>query len=130
MVILLLYFLIIIPLTWLAGERLAWAATILVFLVIFVVIRGQVQERLAPTAVQRVAMYMGFPISACCLTAGATGLHINAGVGDGMPWWSRLEVGGHSVPLILAGVVLFVALLLFVWGYDFARGWFSRIPAV
>jgi hypothetical protein len=123
-VILLGYFILIIPLKLLAGERLAWGATVLVLSVVLLVIRGQVQSSLAPSVVQRTAMYLGFPISAGCFTAGATGLHINVEAGDGKPWWTRCELGEHSVPLICSGTILFIAVLFFVWGYDFSRGWF------
>lgn len=125
-VILVLYFILIIPIAKLIGERLAWGVTVLTFGVIFLVIRGQVQAKLAPTAVQRTAMYLGFPISGCCFTAGATGLHISASAGEGQPWWSRIEFGEQSTLLITAGTFLFVATLFFVWGYDYSRGWLNR----
>lgn len=121
--ILVAYMLLIIPIEKFVGERLAWGVTVVVVVVVFLVIRGQVQANLAPTAVQRTAMFCGFPISAFCITAGATGLHINAGAGEGQPWWTRLEFGEQSTLLIVAGVILFIAMLLFVWAYDYSRGW-------
>lgn len=125
-VLLFLYLLLIIPIAIFAGERLAWGVTILVFGIVYLVIRGQVQAKLAPTAVQRTAMFCGFPISACCFTAGATGVHIKAAAGDNQPWWTRLEYGETSPLLIIIGGILFVALLFFVWGYDFSRGWLTQ----
>lgn len=125
-IILFSYLLSIIPVARFAGERLAWGMSVLVLVIIFLVIRGQVQTKLAPTAVQRQAMYWGFPIAAICLSAGVTGFHLKAAAGEGEPWWTRLDYGETSPLLIWAGVVLFLLTLLFVWGYDFSRGWFER----
>lgn len=125
--ILILHLLLIIPVARFAGERLAWGTTALVLCVVFLVIRGHVQATLAPTIVQRTAMYMGFPISAGCFTAGATGLRIKAAAESGTPWWTRVEFGEHSNVLIGSGVILFVTVLVFVWGFDYSRGWLQTL---
>ena len=121
--ILVAYMLLIIPITMFCGQFVTYVVSLVTLVIVFLVIRGQVLAKLAPTAIQRTAMYLGFPIATCCITAGATGLHFKASADQDKPWWARVDLGEESWPMIGAGVMIFVATLVFVWCYDFRRGW-------
>lgn len=126
LVILLTYLVLLIPIVRLCGQVIACVASVVVLGVIFFVIRGQVMAKLAPTAVQRTAMYLGFPIATCCITAGVTGFKLDASAGEGHPWWACIAFGEQSNTLIVMGSLLFVTVLVFVGAYDFQRGWLKR----
>lgn len=124
--ILFLYLILVIPVARLCGQWIALAVSVVVLVALFLVIRGQVQAKLAPTIVQRTALWGGFSLATYCVAAGSTGFHFKGGAGRNAPWWSRVDFGELSIPLLAGGILLFALTLLFVFAFDLQRGWLSR----
>jgi hypothetical protein len=120
------YSLLIIPIARFCGQLIGILFSAVILVALFLVIRGQVQAKLAPTVIQRTALWGGLSLATYCMAAGSTGFHINAEAGEGLPWWSKIAFGEVSIPLLWCGGLSYALTLLFVFGFDFQRGWFSR----
>lgn len=121
------YLVLIIPVVKYCGQVVAVVVSVVVLIALFLVIRGQVNAKLAPTIVQRLGLYGGLTLSTYCVAAGSTGFHMKGEVGENQPWWSRFDFGELSEPLIRYGITFFALTLLFVFAFDLQRGWLKMM---
>ena len=126
-IMILAYLILIIPIVKFCGQVIAVIVSIVVLIALFLVIRGQVNAKLAPTIVQRLGLYGGLTLSTYCVAAGSTGFRLKGEVGKDQPWWSRFDFGELSELLIRYGIVFFALTLIFVFAFDFQRGWLKAI---
>ncbi|TWU41882.1 hypothetical protein [Novipirellula artificiosorum] len=120
------YLLLIVPIVRYCGQWIGVLVSVVVLVGLFLAIRGQVQAKLAPTVIQRTALWGGLSLATYCVAVGSTGLHINAEAGQNEPWWSKVAFGELSEPLLYSGIAVYAITLLFVFSFDFQRGWFAR----
>jgi hypothetical protein len=120
------YSVLIIPVVRFCGQWIGVLFSIVVLVALFLVIRGQVNATLAPTVIQRTALCSGLSLATFCVAAGSTGFHINAEAGQNSPWWSKVAFGEVSEPLLYSGLSVYALTLIFVFFFDFQRGWFAR----
>jgi hypothetical protein len=131
--ILLGYMALIGPITLCAGQTIAILVSIVVVVVIGLFLRGQVQARLAPSAVQRQATRWGIYMAVALVTAGTTGMEVSFKDEHRLtiPLWNsrplvlpvKVEYGATNPWLIGSGVFCFVVTLVFVYLYDRQKGW-------
>lgn len=118
-----LYVFGIVPISKLAGPMIALCTSALFLLVGWMTLRSTVQARLAPSIIQRTAMYLGMPLGIGCIASGATGFHFAGAAGQETPWWTRWEFGETSFGLAGIGLLLIAMVLGFVLIYDGKIGW-------
>ncbi len=126
LLIICIYSVLIIPVVRFCGQWIGLLFSIVVLVTLFLAIRGQVNATLAPTVIQRTALWSGLSLATFCVAAGSTGLHLNAEAGQNSPWWSKLAFGEVSDQLLDLGFSFFLFTLIFVFFFDFQRGWFAR----
>ena len=127
--VLTLYAVGLLPVGWILD---GWVIVLysLVFLVVLLYsYYASVQVRMAPTALQRGMVWLGWSGSFTCVAAGASGLRIKAEGGEEKAWYSWLSFGEESWALIIAGVVMFTVATAGVCFVDYWRGWYERFPA-
>ena len=120
------YLLFIVPIVRWCGQWIAIIVSVVVLVGLFLVIRGQVQAKLAPTVIQRTALWGGLSLATYCVAAGSTGFHFKGGASEHDPWWSSVAFGELSEPLLYSGIAAFLLTLIFVFAFDFQRGWLAR----
>ncbi|MEZ6069494.1 MAG: hypothetical protein R3C10_04290 [Pirellulales bacterium] len=123
LLLLLLYIIGIVPVARMAGPVIAYIVSAVFLILGCLILRATVQARLAPTAVQRTAMYLGMPVGIGCFVSGVSGFRLIAEAGQEVPWWSRIEFGETSYGLTILGLFLIVVVLGFVLIYDGKIGW-------
>ena len=134
-VILLTYLCFIGPITWCAGQTVAILVSLVVLAVIWLVLRGEVHAKLAPSALQRQVTRWGICMSVGLVTAGTTGVEVSFKDEHRLtvPIWQnktvvlpiKLEYGATNPWLIGAGLLCFVFTLTFVFLYDRHKGWLT-----
>ncbi|WP_337175418.1 hypothetical protein [Paludisphaera sp.] len=135
-IVITLGFLVLIgPIVNFAGQAAGWVCAALVILVIFLVIRGDTQVKLAPSAASRSLTRSGIMGTLLLLTAGTTGLQVSLSKGEGVAISLleshslilpiKLEYGGTNYWLVGLGVGLFFLTAVFVLVYDKRIGWFG-----
>jgi hypothetical protein len=120
------YSVLIIPVVQFCGQWIGVFFSVVILVALFLVIRGQVNAKLAPIVIQRTALWSGLSLATYCVAAGSTGFHINAEAGQNSPWWTKAAFGEVSEPLLYSGLAIYLFTLIFVFFFDFQRGWLSR----
>lgn len=133
LIIVVLYLLLIIPITVWAGNVVAFLVSGVVLVIVYLVINGRVKAMLAPSALQRQASRWGFYISIALITAGTTGIEFSAKDGNRLTIPTgensqitlplKFEYGAVEPWLIGAGVLCFLSTLAFVYYHDKQIGW-------
>jgi hypothetical protein len=130
------YFILIGPIVRLAGQATGWGCGGLAIVVVWLVIRGDTQVKLAPSAASRQFTRWGMMSTVLLLTAGTTGLQFSLSEGNHttIPLFNshklvlpiKIEYGGMNIWLIGSGLLLFVLTGIFVLINDKRIGWFVR----
>ncbi len=135
-IIILAYFALCSPIAYFAGQVMGWICGAVAVFVIWLVIRGDTQTKLAPSAACRQVTRWGMMSSVLLLTAGTTGfqfslteenrLSIPLTNGHKINLPIKFEYGSANYWLVGLGVFLFVITGIFVLVYDKRIGWFTR----
>lgn len=129
------FMVLIIPVSYFAGPTIACVVAAVVLIAMCLVLRGEVQARLAPSSVQRQVTRWGIYMTIVLFTAGTTGfefslkddnrLTIPLGENRSITLPVKVEWGATNPWLIVSGIPCFICTLTFVLIYDGKLGWFA-----
>jgi hypothetical protein len=129
------FMILIVPVSYLAGPTIVGIVAAVVLIAMWLVLRGEVQVRLAPSSVQRQVTRWGIYISIILFTAGTTGFEFSLeddnrltmplGENRSITLPVKLEWGATNACLICSGTLCFICTLGFVLIYDGKLGWFT-----
>jgi hypothetical protein len=129
------FMILIVPVSYFAGPTIVCIVAVFVLIAMWLVLRGEVQVRLAPSSVQRSVTRWGIYISIILFTAGTTGVEVSLkddnrltiplGENRSITLPVKVEWGVTSPWLIGSGTLCFICTLAFMLIYDGKLGWFA-----
>lgn len=125
---------VLMVLTAAVGRLMALVGAAAIVCIVWLTIRGRVQARLAPSAIQRTAFQNAFILSQLLMFAGAAGVELAVKDGEKLqiPWGEstitlpvKFSWGETNWGMVGVGVAVFAMSLAFVLIYDGKLGWFT-----